>query len=56
MLIDHLVTEVPEDFGPDPFFGEYGTNMYIPGIREWARDMRLPWWVVEMRNSVFNPQ
>ena len=34
----------------DPFFGEYGTNMHIPGIAQWVQDMRIPYWIAEMRN------
>ena len=36
----------------DLFWGEYGTNVHVPGISEWVRDMRTPWWVAQMRNGL----
>ncbi len=43
---------LPLPTGDNPFFGEYGTNHCIPGIRQWVRDMRTPWYIAEMRNDV----
>ena len=31
--------------------GEYGTNFAIPGFTDWVRDMKVPWWVADLRNS-----
>jgi hypothetical protein len=35
----------------DRWDGEYGTNFAIPGFGRWVRDMQVPWWVAELRNS-----
>jgi len=40
----------PRADNDDPFFGEYGTNTHIPGIAQWVQDMRVPYWIAEMRN------
>lgn len=40
----------PRADNDDPFFGEYGTNTHIPGIAQWVQDMRIPYWIAEMRN------
>jgi hypothetical protein len=40
---------VPELSGQDSFFGQYGTNKNIPGIQQWVKDMRTPWWLADMR-------
>ena len=31
--------------------GEYGSNFFIPGFADWVRDMQIPWWVADLRNS-----
>ena len=31
--------------------GEYGSNFLIPGFCDWVRDMKIPWWVADLRNS-----
>ena len=31
--------------------GEYGSNFAIPGFTDWVRDMKVPWWVADLRNS-----
>ena len=56
-----MTYDVPTDYEEgeileDRFHGEYGTNMYVPGIREWARDMRVPWYIAEMRNCISGSQ
>ena len=49
---DYLTYEPPAPTydDADPFWGEYGTNARIPGISQWVKDMRIPYWIAEMRN------
>ena len=35
----------------DGWEGEYGSNFAIPGFRCWVRDMKVPWWVGDLRGS-----
>ena len=35
----------------DPFWGQYGTNMHVPNITDFARDIRLPWIVTCIRSD-----
>ena len=36
--------------------GEYGTNFAIPGFTDWVRDMKVPWWVADLRLSYLHPR
>lgn len=35
----------------DRWDGEYGSNFAIPGFTDWVRDMKVPWWVADLRLS-----
>ena len=37
----------------DRWDGEYGSNFAIPGFTDWVRDMKVPWWVADLRLSYF---
>lgn len=36
--------------------GEYGSNFAIPGFTDWVRDMKVPWWVADLRLSYLHPR
>lgn len=35
----------------DVWSGEYGTNFAIPGFLLWVRDMKLPYFIAEIRGA-----
>ena len=48
----HLVTMEPNSDEPvDVWSGEYGTNFAIPGFLLWVRDMKLPYFIAEIRGA-----
>ena len=38
----------------DRWDGEYGSNFAIPGLTLWVRDMKIPWWLADLRSSYLN--
>ena len=38
----------------DRWDGEYGTNFAIPNFTLWVRDMKIPWWLADLRGSYLN--